>query len=115
MVVLSVVTLVCLTPFFPQAPSDVTLSAKKASLREIFDRFEKQTGESFEVDPRIAGDRLTLRLEKMPLFQAIEQVCRTHGKAQSIFQSHTRSIRIHATPFASYPRSVSFFSCSPHL
>ncbi|HEV3027831.1 MAG TPA: hypothetical protein VG457_09680, partial [Planctomycetota bacterium] len=68
---------------YDPGPSLITIHRDKAALQEVLEELAKQSGTPLKFDDlekETREGRVTVHLDKVPLFGALEAVCRSHGK-----------------------------------
>ncbi len=98
---------------YDPGPSLITIRREDAPLQEILEELRKQSATPVafgDLEPEVAGRRISVSLEKVPLFQALEAVCRAHGRidysARCGWKNDDPEIRLDGEVFASCPRIV---------
>ncbi len=61
-------------------PSLITLDAVDRPLREVFGGIARQSSTPLDFSKVPAGEKVTVRLDKVPFWKAMDEVCRTHGQ-----------------------------------
>jgi hypothetical protein len=63
------------------APSRITIAAKNAPLREVFEKVMKQGRTAIDYSQLPEDARVTVSLDRVPFWKAVEEICRASGKA----------------------------------
>lgn len=95
----------------------VSFDLRETPLRDAFAELGRRSGLSFEVDPAVASDRVTLRVENLGPFEAAHVLCRAHGRSRVTFATFTRAVQIVPAAPPTMPASDSgpFHTLVAHL
>jgi hypothetical protein len=81
----------------------VSLRLENEPIRRGFEEIARQSGLEFQVDPKIADDRVTLALDRAGAFEAAHALCQAHKGARILFSTFSRRIQIAAGSAARPP------------
>lgn len=85
-------------------PSRVTLRAVDCPLREVFEKISKQSSTPIDYSALPEGAKVTVTLDSVPVWRAIEQVCAASGKAMPDLQ--TNHVAILDEPYVALPGRI---------
>lgn len=94
---------------FEAGPSRITLKRKDAPLREVLDEIQKQTPTRIASTFAPEQARVTVAFDRMPLFEAIDSLCRaagTMGWAVDCRRDDSVTLTVSEGKFADAPRLV---------
>lgn len=90
-------------------PSRITIDAKDRSLREVFEKVSKQTSTPIDYS-QIPGDaKVTVSLDRVPLWKAIDRICRASGKVMPEVEND--HIVISSEPYIALPGKITDLFC----
>jgi len=81
--------------------SRITLQAKNQPLREVFAKVSKQTTTPIDYSEVPEDARITVSLDRVPLWKAIDQICRASGKTMADVRSD--HVAITPEPYVALP------------
>lgn len=85
-------------------PSRITLEAKELSLREVFEKVSQQTLTPIDASKVPADLKVTVALDHVPLWKAIDRICRASG--QVMFDAEPERVVITSEPYVSLPGKI---------
>lgn len=97
-----------LASILPQ-PSRITLDARDMPIRGVFEKLSRQTGTAIDYSAIPEAGRVTLSLDRVPLWTAIDQVCRASGRVMAdVGPEH---VVISPDPFIALPGKITDLFC----
>jgi hypothetical protein len=90
-------------------PSRITLDAKDRPLREVFEKLSKQTATPIDYSEVPADAKVTIKLDRVPLWKAIDRVCRASGKVMPEVEND--HVVITPEPFVALPGKITDLFC----
>ena len=67
-------------------PSRITIDAKDRPLREVFEKLSKQTTTAIDYSLVPENAHVTISLDRVPLWKALDLICRASGKVMADFE-----------------------------
>jgi hypothetical protein len=90
-------------------PSRITLQEKDRPLREVFQKVSKQTATAIDASEVPEDAKVTVSLDRVPLWKAIDQICRASGRVMA--EVRTDRVAIVPESFVELPgRTTDLFS-----
>ena len=90
-------------------PSRITIDAKDRPLREVFEQVSKQTSTPIDYSEVPADARVTVALDKVPLWKAIHRICRASGKVMPEVEND--HVTITPEPYVELPGKITDLFC----
>jgi hypothetical protein len=90
-------------------PSRITLDAKDRPLREVFEKLSKQTSTPIDYSQVPEGARVTVSLDRVPLWKAIDRVCRASGRVMPEVEND--HVLITPEPYVELPGKITDLFC----
>ncbi|HVR84935.1 MAG TPA: hypothetical protein VMU54_11535 [Planctomycetota bacterium] len=96
---------------YDPGPSQITIHREKAPLQEVLAELAKQSATEVKFDDLEKATRegpVTVHLDKVPLYRALEAICRSHGQVdyEPSWRAADMAVGFSEEPFASCPRVV---------
>lgn len=91
------------------APSRITIDARNLPVREVFEKVARQTTTAIDFSNVPEDLRVTVKLDRVPLWKAIEQICRASG--QIMMDLETDHVVISPEPYAALPSKRTDLFC----
>jgi hypothetical protein len=84
-------------------PSRITIDAQNLPLREVFERVARQTRTAIDYS-QVPGDaRVTVKLDRVPLWKALDRICSAAKVTSSLESDH---VVITAEPYVALPSKI---------
>ena len=91
------------------APSRITIEAKDRPLREVFEKLTKQTSTAIDYSNVPEDAKVTVSLDRVPLWKAIHAICRARGKVMP--EVEIDHVVITPEPYVDLPSKVTDLFC----
>ncbi len=89
-------------------PAPITLEFESVPLSRVLEALSKQTRTTVVAEPEAAGETVTVKCVKTPVFRAVDDLCRAHGNltyAIACAAGHT-TVTIKRGKYVAHPRLV---------
>ena len=90
-------------------PSRISINAKNRPLREVFEKLSKQTTTPIDYSQVPEDAKVTVALDRMPLWKALDRICRASGKVMSEVEND--HVVITPEPFVELPGKMTDLFC----
>jgi hypothetical protein len=90
-------------------PSRITIDAKDRSLREVFEKVAKQTLTPIDYSEVPADAKVTIALDRVPLWKAIDRICRASGRVMPEVEND--HVVITPEPYVQLPGKITDLFC----
>jgi hypothetical protein len=90
-------------------PSRITIHAKDLPLREVFAKLSKQTATAIDYSEVPENLKVSITLDRVPLWKAIDQICRASGKVMPEVKAD--HVMITPEPYVALPGKITDLFC----